>query len=117
MSISGMPIQRDADALDRWKHDLTALATEPNTAVKISALGTNDHGWTIESIRRVVLDTIDVFGPSRCMIASNFPVDGLYSTFGTLFEAFDTITETFTRDERANLFAGTARRLYRITYS
>ena len=29
-------------------------------------------------------DDIDVFSPSRCMIASNFPVDGLYSTFRTL---------------------------------
>jgi predicted TIM-barrel fold metal-dependent hydrolase len=111
---AGMPIERDPAALGRWKAGLTAVAAEPNTTVKISALGTNDHHWTIESIRRIVLDTIDVFGPSRCMFASNFPVDGLYSTFGELFEAFDTITEGFGPAERADLFAGTARRFYRI---
>jgi len=110
---AGMPIDRDPDALDRWKRDLTAVAAEPNTTVKISALGTNDHHWTTDSIRRIVLDTIDVFGPSRCMFASNFPVDGLYSTFGDLFEAFDTITTGFQSTERADLFAGTARRFYR----
>jgi predicted TIM-barrel fold metal-dependent hydrolase len=82
--------------------------------VKVSALGTNDHHWTPDSIRRIVLDTIDVFGPSRCMVASNFPVDGLYSTFGALYAAFDTITAGCDRLERADLFAGTARRFYRI---
>jgi predicted TIM-barrel fold metal-dependent hydrolase len=111
---AGMPIERDASALKRWKHDLTAVAAKPNTTVKISALGTSDHNWTIDSIRRIVLDTIDVFGPFRCMFASNFPVDGLYSTFGDLFEAFDKITIGFDRSERADLFAGTAQRFYRV---
>jgi predicted TIM-barrel fold metal-dependent hydrolase len=111
---AGMPIDRDPDALDRWKRDLAAVAAEPNTTVKISALGTNDHDWTVDSIRRIVLDTIDVFGPARCMFASNFPVDGLYSTFGELFAAFDTITAGFAPTERADLFAGTARRFYRV---
>jgi len=114
---AGMPIQRDDAALDGWKRDLTAVAAEPNTTVKISALGTNDHHWTVDSIRRIVLDVIDVFGPARCMIASNFPVDGLYSTFGELYGAFDTITGGLTRSDRADLFAGTARRFYRIPAS
>ena len=111
---AGMPIERDRGGLDRWKRDLALVAAEPNTTVKISALGTNDHHWTVESIRRIVLDTIDVFGPSRCMIASKFPVDGLYSTFGALYAAFDTITAGCDPSERADLFAGTARRFYRI---
>jgi predicted TIM-barrel fold metal-dependent hydrolase len=55
-----------------------------------------------------------VFGPSRSMFASNFPLDGLYSTFGTLFEAFDRITIGLNRSERVDLFAGTAGRFYRI---
>jgi predicted TIM-barrel fold metal-dependent hydrolase len=111
---AGMPIERDREALDRWRRDLMVFAAEPNTTVKISALGTTDHHWTVDSIRRIVLDTIDVFGPSRCMMAGNFPVDGLYSTFGALYAAFDTITADLGRPERADLFAGTARRFYRI---
>jgi predicted TIM-barrel fold metal-dependent hydrolase len=112
---AGMPIERTPEALDRWKRDLAAVAAEPNTTVKISALGTNDHRWTVETIRRIVLDTIDVFGPARCMFGSNFPVDGLYSTFGELFAAFDRITGCITTEERADLFAGSARRFYRIS--
>ncbi|KQX08130.1 MULTISPECIES: amidohydrolase family protein [unclassified Leifsonia] len=111
---AGMPIKRDADSLRAWKRGLTRVAAEPGTMVKISALGTNDHRWSPESIRRIVLDTIDVFGPSRCMFGSNFPVDGLYSGFGALYEAFDQITARFDRAEREQMFAGTARRFYRI---
>jgi predicted TIM-barrel fold metal-dependent hydrolase len=111
---AGMPVERDPQALDRWKRDLAVVAAEPNTTVKISALGTNDHHWTTDSIRRIVLDTIDVFGPSRCMFGSNFPVDGLYSTFGALYAAFDTITAGLHRHERDDLFAGTAQHFYRI---
>jgi predicted TIM-barrel fold metal-dependent hydrolase len=111
---AGMPIDRDRDGLDRWEHELTVLAAEPNTTVKISALGTNDHTWTVDSIRRIVLDTIEMFGPSRCMFASNFPVDGLYSTFGALYAAFDELTTRLDPAERAELFAGTSRRVYRM---
>lgn len=111
---AGMPIERDDHALTAWSRDLAAVAAEPSTMVKISALGTNDHRWTVDSIRRIVLDSIDAFGPTRTMFGSNFPVDGLYSTYGVLFSAFDSITAGFTGQERADMFAGTARRFYRI---
>jgi predicted TIM-barrel fold metal-dependent hydrolase len=112
---AGMPIERDTDSLRRWKRELARVAAEPNTTVKISALGTNDHHWTVDSIRHIVLDTIDVFGPNRCMIGSNFPVDSLYSSYGVLYQAFDTITSELQHTERTDLFSGTARRFYRIT--
>lgn len=111
---AGMPINRDPSALKRWKRDLARLAAEPNTTAKISALGTNDHDWTVASIRPIVLDTIDIFGPGRCMFASNFPVDSLYSTYADLFTAFNQLTRDLSHDDRADLFAGTARRVYRI---
>jgi len=112
---AGMPIERDTESLHRWKRGLTRVAAEPNTTVKISALGTNDHRWTVDSIRRIVLDTIDVFGPDRCMIGSNFPVDSLYSSYGALYQALDAITSELQHSERTDLFSGTARRFYRIT--
>ncbi len=45
---------------------------------------------------------------------SNFPVDKLYSSFATLFDAFDAITRGFSESERELLFAGTAEKFYRI---
>jgi len=43
-----------------------------------------DDGWTIERIRPIILDSIDLFGLERCMFASYFPVDGLYADYGAL---------------------------------
>ncbi|OOP62865.1 hypothetical protein BMF89_08310 [Arthrobacter sp. SRS-W-1-2016] len=112
---AGMPIERDDEALKLWANGMELVAAQPNTTVKISALGTNDHTWTAESIRRIVLTTIDIFGPERCMFGSNFPVDGLYSSYSDVFKAFDIITAGFSDTERMDLFAGTARRFYRIS--
>lgn len=111
---AGMPIDRAPDALNSWRRHLTRLAAEPNTTVKISALGTNDHHWSLDSLRRIVRDTIDVFGPERCMFASNFPVDSLYSTYTDLYAAFDQLTADLTAEDRRWLFADTARRVYQI---
>ena len=82
--------------------------------MKISGLGMCDHKWTVDSIRPFVLSMIEIFGPSRCMFGSNFPVDKLYTSFETLFDAFDEITRGFSDSERADMFAGTAERFYRI---
>ncbi|SDS61231.1 Predicted metal-dependent hydrolase, TIM-barrel fold [Pseudarthrobacter equi] len=111
---AGMPIHRDPASLRDWKAGMKHLAKQPNVVTKISALGTNDHSWTTASIRPIVLDTIDVFGPHRTMFGSNFPVDSLYSSFTALYAAFDEITSAMSDDERRHLFAETARKTYGI---
>jgi predicted TIM-barrel fold metal-dependent hydrolase len=111
---AGMPIERDPVSLQRWRKDMQRMADQPNVVAKISALGTNDHSWTTASIRPIVLETIDAFGPERTMFGSNFPVDSLYSSFNALYTAFDDITATMSGRERHELFAETARRTYRI---
>jgi predicted TIM-barrel fold metal-dependent hydrolase len=56
---------------------MRALARQPNVSAKISGIGMLDHKWTIESIWPYAPENIDVFGPDRCMFASNFPDDRL----------------------------------------
>ncbi|MFE4836302.1 amidohydrolase family protein [Arthrobacter sp. NPDC056691] len=111
---AGMPIHRDPESLRHWRTGMQKLAKQPNVVTKISALGTNDHSWTTQSIRPIILETIDAFGPHRTMFGSNFPVDSLYSSFNALYTAFDEITGTMPERERRDLFAETARRTYRI---
>ena len=112
---AGMPIGRDSDSILEWRKGMRAVARRENVTTKISAFGTNDHHWTTESIRPFILDTIEIFGPERCMFGSNFPVDSLYSSLKQLYEAFDEITAEYTETERCSLFAETARKAYRLT--
>ena len=111
---AAMPIHCDLASLRDWRSGMERLAKQPNVVTKISALGTNDHSWTTASIRPVILETIEAFGPSRTMFGSNFPVDSLYSSFTALYAAFDDVTAAMTDGERRDLFAETARRTYGI---
>jgi len=111
---AGMPIGRDRSSRAEWATGMRALAARENVVTKVSALGTNDHDWTRESIAPFVLETIEIFGPSRTMFGSNFPVDSLYSSFGELFGAFDELTADLSEAERRELFVGTATRAYRL---
>lgn len=114
LNHAGMPVDRDAEGFDLWRRSMWELATVPNIVVKISGLGTVEWNWTVESIRPFVLQTIEAFGVSRCMFASNFPVDKLYSDFDTIYAAFRKITEAFSADERRMLFHDNAARYYRL---
>ncbi|MEA1651190.1 amidohydrolase family protein [Nitrospirillum sp. BR 11164] len=114
LNHTGMPVDRDADALALWRAGMAALARQPNVHVKISGLGMLDRAWTTDSIRPFVLHTIDLFGVDRSMVASNFPVDGLGGRFGAYFQAYDDITRDFSARDRAALFGGTATRVYRL---
>jgi predicted TIM-barrel fold metal-dependent hydrolase len=43
--------------------------------------------------RWIVCETIAMFGPERCMFASDFPVDSLCAGFTTIFDGFREIVE------------------------
>ncbi len=110
----GSPADRDADGLARWRAGLRALAQRPNVAIKISDPVAYDHGWTLDSLAKVVRPCLDCFGPARAMIGSDFPVAGLHAGFDRLFDAFRALTADLSADEQALLFAGTAARIYRL---
>lgn len=114
LNHAGMPVDRDPEALSLWRAGMRALGAQPNVWVKISGLGMVDWRWTEQSIRPFVLETIEIFGPDRCMFASNFPVDKLYSSFDALYDAFKSIVSDFSVGERRKLFSDTALAVYRI---
>jgi predicted TIM-barrel fold metal-dependent hydrolase len=108
------PSNLDWDLLVEWRRQMRRLAEAPNVTMKISGLGMADHSWTLDRIRPWVLEAIDIFGPSRCMYGTNWPVDSLYGSYRDLVSAYTTIVDAFTEAERNALFAETARRVYRI---
>jgi predicted TIM-barrel fold metal-dependent hydrolase len=114
LNHAGMPVERDEAGIAGWRAGMRTLAACDNVVVKISGLGMTDPQWTTESIRPFVLQTIDLFGVGRCMFASNFPVDSLFSDYDTLYAAYRTITTDFSTAEQALLFHNNAARYYRL---
>ncbi len=114
LNHTGLPGDRSAEGIAAWRNGMATLARCPNVAVKISGLGVPGRPWTVEANREIVLTTLDLFGPDRCMFASNFPVDGLCATFDAIYAGFRTIVRDLSADERRKLFHDNAIRVYAI---
>lgn len=114
LNHTGMPVDRHPEEIEAWKRSMTLLASAPNVFCKISGLGMSDWRWTVDSIRPFVLHAIEAFGAERCMFASNFPVDRLFSSYDDIFNAFKAITSNFSKSERSALFHDNAARIYRL---
>jgi predicted TIM-barrel fold metal-dependent hydrolase len=93
-------------------HRLAGLATADNVATRIDAIGTIFGDWTMPQIRPWLLEVTAAFGPQRCMLGSDLPIENLRSGFGPLYAAYDAIFSGFSDDERAMLFHRTAERWY-----
>jgi len=111
---AGMPWEFDEAGNERWRAGMKALAANDNVVCKISGLGTTIPEWNEALIRPYVLETIDIFGVDRIMFASNFPTDKLYSSMDAIWQAFLSITASFSQDERDRMFAGNALTHYRL---
>jgi predicted TIM-barrel fold metal-dependent hydrolase len=109
-----MPADRDTAGLQAWRAGMQALAQQPNVTVKISGLAMLDWHWTTNSLRPFVLQTLEIFGPERCMFASNFPVDRLFGSFTRQYGAYQSLTAHLSTSERDQVFAGNAERIYRV---
>jgi predicted TIM-barrel fold metal-dependent hydrolase len=97
-----------------WRMGMEALAALPHVSVKISGMGFAFRPWDVDRARPYVLETIELFGTERAMFASNFPTDKLFGSFDRHLDAYNAITQDFSADERAAMFAGNANRIYRL---
>ena len=117
-----------ADSFRLWSRLIREVATCPNVMVKLGGLmlrlAIPDHvdrgqapvtSEKLAELWRPYVETcIDLFGPTRCMFESNFPVEKMGVSYGTLWNAFKRLTCHYSNDEKRALFSGTAARAYRI---
>ena len=66
------------------------------------------------AIRPYFETLIGIYGPDRCMLESNFPVDKVSSSYGVLWNAFKRVTAGYSSAEKAKLYHDTAARVYRL---
>lgn len=110
-----------------WRDSMAELAKSPRVAVKLGGLAMPFPGFPgldgkarpssqalADLWRPYVETTIDLFGADRCMFESNFPVDRWGCDYATLWNAFKRIAAGASDAEKAALFSGTAKRVYRL---
>ena len=111
----------------QWKKDLREMAKCENVVAKLGGLAMPDNGFGWEknprpptsdefaaAQREYYLQAIECFGPARCMMESNFPVDRNSISYAVLFNGMKKIVADFTDAEKRQLFHDTASRIYRL---
>lgn len=111
---TGLPVDRSPEGLAGWRAALERLALSPNVALKISGLGQRGQAWTASANVPVIRDAIAIFGPERCMFASNFPVDSLVASYETILAGFRAAIADRPDAERRQLLHDNAQRIYRL---
>ncbi|MFF2461023.1 amidohydrolase family protein [Streptomyces mirabilis] len=103
-------------ALRRWATAVRALAALPNTVCKLSGMVTEaDHAkWTVDGLRPYADTVLDAFGPGRLMFGSDWPVCTLAASYGQVVDVAEELTGGLGAEERAEVFGGTATRVYRL---
>lgn len=115
------------EVLADWRGGIAELATCLNISMKLSGIGADvmGFGWNkaglrpdsatvAEAVRPYVSAAIDAFSPARCMVGSNFPVDGQSLDYGVLWNAFKRLVSAYSPSEQDDLLRGTAARVYRL---
>lgn len=103
-------------AMQPWATAVRGLAALPNTVCKLSGMVTEaDHAkWTVDGLRPYADTVLDAFGPGRLMFGSDWPVCTLAASYGQVVDAVEELTGGLGAEERAEIFGGTATRVYRL---
>jgi L-fuconolactonase len=99
--------------LDPWRDDLARIASFPNVACKLSGLATEAAPrWATADVRPYLEHALEVFGPERCMIASDWPVTTLTATAGQWFDVVLGVLAQLPAQQRAAVLSNTATATY-----
>ena len=110
-----------------WRDSIRNLAQFPGLKIKVGGLGMLYCGFDfhlrdkppsseeLANVWRPYVETcIEAFGPTRCLMESNFPVDKQSCGYGVLWNALKRITKNCTAAEKASMYHDTAARVYRL---
>lgn len=117
------------DAWTVWRDGMAAVAACPNVVVKIGGIGMTlrfGTDWAIierpPSSEQVAAHwqpwadtTIGLFGPSRVMCESNFPVDRQCLSYPVVWNSLQRLVARYGDEERSAMLHGTAAQTYRIS--
>ncbi len=133
LNHTGMPLGygvftgKEKEVYAEWRKLLPEIAACPNVSMKLGGmmmrLASIDYmalpappssKQLADHWRPYIEPCIELFGAARCTFESNFPVDKMGIGYAPLWNAFKHIAGQASQSEKAALFGGTARRVYRL---
>ena len=99
-----------------WAQDVRELAGRQNVFCKLSGLVTEADWatWSLAGLRPYLDLCVEVFGPSRLMAGSDWPVCLLAAGYGQWWSTLESYFSAFSPCEREQVFGGSAMEAYRL---
>jgi len=108
----------DRDHWTRWSALLGAVAQLPNVVAKLSGLNTAaGAGWNPDHLRPAVDRALEVFGPDRLMLGSDWPYALLEGdSYAHVWHGLRSTVDQLSDDDRAAVLGGTATEVYGLPF-
>jgi predicted TIM-barrel fold metal-dependent hydrolase len=90
------------------------LAKAKNVTMKISGVAMTDPQFSKKSLKPWVDTCVNAFGPDRCVIGSNWPVDRLFSSFDVIMNFYREYIEKLSTSEQKKILNKNASKLYKF---
>jgi len=105
------------DRLEPWKSNLQLLAQRQNVYCKLSGMVTEAawSTWSNKQLWPYVEHVIDIFGPSRLMFGSDWPVVTVASSYGRWMDTVEEWLGQLTESEASAIRHDTAAQVYRLS--
>ena len=108
----------DRDAWAQWSAMLGVVAQMPNVVAKLSGLATRaGPGWRPDHLQPSVDRALDVFGPDRLMLGSDWPYALLEGdSYAHVWHGLRTTVDGLAEADRELVLGGTATRVYGLPF-
>lgn len=111
---AGMLQDLSPEGRTAWREGMKRLADCPNMHTKFSGLGTFLRRNDAAHIAEVVGETIAIFGASRCIWGSNFPIEKLWTDYASIVNAIKAALASQPEADRRAVLHDNAAKLYRL---
>jgi L-fuconolactonase len=103
-------------SFDAWRAGIEAIAREPNASCKLSGMVTEADwsSWTPAAFEPYLDVVVHAFGPTRCMLGSDWPVCILAGDYATVTKIVIDYANRLSASERDAILGGTASAFYRL---
>lgn len=102
--------------IQEWKKEIQAFANLSHVSAKISGIVTEaaDQSWTQDQVNEIVEVALDVFGPQRLLIGSDYPVVLVNSTLERWVASFQEALKGLNASEKELIYHQNAIEFYQL---